>query len=139
MADHTQFLNPAGVAPPFGLYSHIARVPAGELIFIAGQVAVDNNGKIVGADNFEAQFRQVFENLRVLLQSVGAGFKDVVKFTTYLLDSEYIQPLMRVRAELWPRVFGAGAAYPPNTLIIVERLVREEFLLEIEAVARAPS
>ena len=118
------------------MYSHIARVPAGELIFLAGQVAVDSKGKLVGAGNFEAQFHQVFENLGLLLQSVGAGFKDVVKFTTYLLDAEYIEPLMRVRAELWPRVF--GGAYPPNTLIIVERLVREEFLLEIEAVARAP-
>ncbi len=138
MADKIQFLNPAGVAAPLGLYSHVARVPAGELIFIAGQVAVDSNGKLVGDGNFEAQFHQVFMNLRLLLQSVGAEFKDVVKFTTYLLDAEYIEPLMRARAELWPRVFGSGA-YPPNTLIIVERLVREEFLLEIEAIARAPS
>jgi len=138
MADATQFLNPQGVAAPLGMYSHIARVPAGELIFIAGQVAVDSKGQIVGNGDFEAQFQQVFENLRVLLQSVGADFKHVVKFTTYLLDAEYIQPLMRVRAELWPRVFG-GASYPPNTLVIIDRLVREEFLLEIEAIARAPS
>lgn len=138
MADKTQFLNPKGVAAPLGLYSHIARVPAGELIFIAGQVAVDGDGKLVGEGNFEAQFHQVFKNLRLLLQSVGADFKDVVKFTTYLLDAEYIQPLMSVRKELWPVLFGSGA-YPPNTLIIVERLVREEFLLEVEAVARAPS
>lgn len=138
MADATQFLNPPGVAAPLGMYSHIARVPAGELIFIAGQVAVDSNGQIVGIDDFEAQFHQVFENLRVLLQSVGADFKHVVKFTTYLLDAEYIQPLMRVRADLWPRVFGGGS-YPPNTLVVIDRLVREEFLLEIEAVVRAPS
>jgi enamine deaminase RidA (YjgF/YER057c/UK114 family) len=138
MADAIQFLNPKGVAAPLGMYSHIARVPAGELIFIAGQVAVNSDGQIVGIGDFEAQFHQVFENLRVLLQSVGADFQHVVKFTTYLLDAEYIQPLMRVRAELWPRVFG-GASYPPNTLIIIDRLVREEFLLEIEAVARAPS
>ena len=138
MADATQFLNPPGVAAPLGMYSHIARVPAGELIFIAGQVAVDSNGQIVGIGDFEAQFHQVFENLRVLLQSVGADFKHVVKFTTYLLDAEYIQPLMRVRAELWPRVFGGGS-YPPNTLVVIDRLVREEFLLEIEAVVRAPS
>jgi enamine deaminase RidA (YjgF/YER057c/UK114 family) len=120
------------------MYSHIARVPAGDLIFIAGQVAVDSNGKLVGGDDFGAQFHQVFKNLRLLLQSVGADFKDVVKFTTYLLDAEYIEALMRVRSEIYPVLFG-GAAYPPNTLIIVERLVREEFLLEIEAVARAPA
>jgi len=138
MADAPQFLNPPGVAPPLGMYSHIARVPAGELIFIAGQVAVDSAGQSVGIGDFEAQFHQVFENLRVLLQGVGADFKHVVKFTTYLLDAEYIQTLMRVRAELWPRVFD-GSAYPPNTLVIVDRLVREEFLLEIEAVVRAPS
>jgi enamine deaminase RidA (YjgF/YER057c/UK114 family) len=137
MADQIQLFNPKGVAAPLGLYSHVARVAAGELIFLAGQVAVDSDGAIVGIDDFEAQFRQVFENLRVLLQSVGADFRHVVKFTTYLLDAEYIKPLMRVRAELWPQVFGAGA-YPPNTLVIIDRLVREEFLLEIEAVARAP-
>ena len=137
MADAIQFLNPQGVAAPLGMYSHLARVPAGELIFIAGQVAVDSSGQIVGIGDFEAQFHQVFENLRVLLQSVGADFRHVVKFTTYLLDAEYIQPLMRVRADLWPRVFDGGS-YPPNTLVIIDRLVREEFLLEIEAVARAP-
>lgn len=138
MNDRIRTLNPPGVAAPLGLYSHIARVPAGELLFIAGQVAVDSGGNVVGVNDFEAQFRQVVENLRLLLQSVGAGFKDVVKFTTYLLDAEYIEPLMRVRAQVWPREFGTGG-YPPNTLLIVERLVREEFLLEIEAVARAPS
>src|SRR5579872_3841330 len=123
MADKIKFLNPSGVATPLGMYSHIARVPAGELIFIAGQVAVDINGKLVGGDDFGAQFHQVFKNLRLLLQSVGADFKDVVKFTTYLLDAEYIEQLMRVRAEIYPVLFG-GASYPPNTLIIVERLVR---------------
>jgi len=137
MADKIQLLNPPGVAAPLGMYSHIARVPAGELLFLAGQVAVDSNGKLVGAGDFEAQLHQVFENLRVLLQSAGASFKDVVKFNTYLLDAEYIQPLMRARAELYPRLFGDGP-YPPNTLVIIDRLVREEFLLEIEAVARAP-
>ena len=137
MADKIQLLNPPGVAAPLGMYSHIARVPAGELLFLAGQVAVDSNGKLVGAGDFEAQLHQVFENLRVLLQSAGASFKDVVKFNTYLLDAEYIQPLMRARAELYPRLFGGGP-YPPNTLLIIDRLVREEFLLEIEAVARAP-
>lgn len=137
MADKVQFRNPSAVAAPLGLYSHIARVPAGELLFLAGQVSVDSKGRLVGAGDFEAQFHQVFDNLRLLLESAGAGFADVVKFTTYLLDAEYIEPLMRVRAELYPRLFGAGN-YPPNTLLIIDRLVREEFLLEIEAVARVP-
>jgi enamine deaminase RidA (YjgF/YER057c/UK114 family) len=133
-----QFLNPEGVAAPLGMYSHVARVPAGELIFVAGQVAVDVQGTLVGRGDFAAQFHQVFQNLKAVLAGAGAGFTDVVKFTTYLVRPDDLAEFVRLRKELMPKLFG-GAAYPPNTLVFIERLVREEFFLEIEAIARAHS
>jgi enamine deaminase RidA (YjgF/YER057c/UK114 family) len=74
--------NPDSLGAPLGPYSHIARVKASELIFIAGQVAVDKAGQIVGVDDFDAQCGQTFTNLAAALESVGAGWANVVQFTT---------------------------------------------------------
>lgn len=130
-----EYLNPPGAAPAQGLYSHAGKVSGGSLLFVAGQLAVDGKGNVVGRHDFEAQTRQVFDNLGAVLRGVGAGFGDVVKFTTYLVHSQDIETFMKVRAELFPRLF-QGAQYPPNTLLVVDRLVKEDFLVEVEAVAR---
>jgi enamine deaminase RidA (YjgF/YER057c/UK114 family) len=130
------YINPETAGPVQGLYSHVARVEAGPLYFIAGQVAVGRDGAVVGKGNFERQCRQVFENLGAVLGGLGLGFDDVAKFTTYLVHAQDIEPFTRVRAALFPTMF-ARAPYPPNTLLIVDRLVKEEFLIEIEAVALA--
>jgi len=131
-----QYLNPETAAPAQGLYSHAARVEAGTLYFIAGQLAVGADGGVVGAADFDRQFRQVFDNLAAVLRGLGLGFTDVAKFTTYLVNAADIEHFMRLRAGLFPGLFG-GTLYPPNTLLIVDRLVKPEFLIEIEAVARA--
>ena len=131
-----EYLNPPGACPPQGLYSHVGRIGSGPLLFIAGQVAVDGNGAPVGKHDFEAQFERVFENLGLVLKGVGATFDDVVKFTTFLVHSQDIEKFMKARASLFPRLF-RGPLYPPNTLLVIDRLVKEEFLLEVEAVARA--
>jgi enamine deaminase RidA (YjgF/YER057c/UK114 family) len=130
-----EYLNPPGACPPQGLYSHVGRIGSGPVLFVAGQVAVDTAGAVVGKHDFEAQFRQVFDNLGALLKGVGAGFDDVIKFTTFLVHSQDIEKFMKARAALFPRLF-KGPLYPPNTLLIVDRLVKEEFLLEVEAVVR---
>jgi enamine deaminase RidA (YjgF/YER057c/UK114 family) len=130
-----QYINPDTAGPPQGLYSHVARVEAGPLYFIAGQVAVDHTGAIVGKGDFDRQCRQVFDNLGAVLKGLGLGFDDVAKFTTYFVHSQDIERFMAVRAALFPKVF-AGPLYPPNTLLIVNRLVKEEFLVEIEAIVR---
>ena len=135
-AKTVQYLNPDTAGPPQGLYAHVARVEAGALYFIAGQLAVGRDGAVVGKGDFERQFRQVFANLGAVLKGLGLGFEDVAKFTTYLVHSQDIEPFMRLRAELFPTLF-AGKLYPPNTLLIIDRLVKEDFLLEVEAVARA--
>jgi enamine deaminase RidA (YjgF/YER057c/UK114 family) len=125
-------LNPDGLGKPLGQYSHITRVKASEFLFIAGQVGVDLNGTT--PSDFDAQCVHVFANLGAALASQGASFANVVEFTTYLVHSQDIPKFMQYRTREFPRLF-AGGAYPPNTLLIIDRLVREEFLIEVSAVA----
>ena len=131
------YIDPPGAPPAQGLYSHAAKVPAGDLYFIAGQVAVDERGNVVGKHDFEAQFDKVFSNLGVVLEGLGVSFDDVAKFTTYFVHSQDIETFMKLRAELFPKIFNGGK-FPPNTICVIDRLVKEDFLLEIEAIARAP-
>jgi enamine deaminase RidA (YjgF/YER057c/UK114 family) len=127
-----QRINPDGLGKPLGQYSHIARVKASEFLFIAGQVGVDQNGTT--PSDFDTQCINVFANLGAALASQGASFANVVEFTTYIVHSQDIPKFMQYRAREFPRLF-AGGAYPPNTLLIIDRLVREEFLIEVSAVA----
>ena len=127
-----QILNPDSLGKPLGQYSQVTRVKASEFLFIAGQVGADKNGTVGG--DFDAQCVQVFANLGAALASQGANFANVVEFTTYLVHSQDIAKFMAYRAREFPRLF-SGGAYPPNTLLIIDRLVREEFLIEVSAVA----
>ena len=129
-----KYSNPSGLAKPLGAYSHIARARASEMVFIAGQLAVNDAGEIVGKGDFAAQMRQVFENLKRALESEGLNFASVTRFTTYLVHSQDIEAFMAVRKELFARIYPDGH-YPPNTLLMVDRLVGEQFLIEIEAIA----
>ena len=126
------YLNPPSAPPVQGMYSHVAR--AGELAFIAGQVAVDRAGNPVGVGDLAAQVNQVFDNLGKILQDLGTGFESVVQFTTYLTSADSIPAFMSARATLFPKLF-PGGKYPPNTLLVIDRLVKPEFMLEIEAIA----
>jgi len=128
-----KILNPDALGKPLGQYSQITRVKASELLFIAGQVATDKDGKVVGGD-FDAQCRQVFANIATALESQGASFANVVEFTTYLVHSQDIAKFMAYRLREFPRLFPTGV-YPPNTLLIVDRLVQEPFLIEVKTVA----
>jgi enamine deaminase RidA (YjgF/YER057c/UK114 family) len=126
--------NPATLARPLGQYSHVTRVKASEFLFVAGQVAADAQGNLVGPGDFEAQCGQVFANIETALKSEGAGFANVVEFTTYFVHSQDIPKFMQFRLREFPRMF-PGGVYPPNTLLIVDRLVQEAFLIEIHTVA----
>jgi enamine deaminase RidA (YjgF/YER057c/UK114 family) len=128
------FLNPEGLGKPLGLYSHIARARAAEFVFIAGQVAADPSGNIVGAGDFDAQCVQVFANIEAALKAVGGGWQSVVQFTTYLVHSQDIASFAAFRQREFPRLFPDGV-YPPNTLLIIDRLVQEALLLEVQTVA----
>jgi enamine deaminase RidA (YjgF/YER057c/UK114 family) len=126
--------NPEGLGRPLGQYSQLARVRASEFVFIAGQLATDSAGDVIGVGDFQAQCAQVFANIGAALASVGAGWGNVVQFTTYLVDSQDIAEFMAYRSREFPRIFPNGA-YPPNTLLIVDRLVQKPFLVEIQTVA----
>jgi len=122
---------------PLGAYSQAMYVKAGKLVFVAGQVALDANGNLVGRDNVMAQTQQVFENIGHVLTSAGASFGNVVQFTTYLVGREAIPPFIQARTQIFPGLF-PDSVYPPNTLLLVDGLVREEFLVEIQAIAALP-
>jgi len=84
MSDMTvKYSNPSALAKPLGAYSHIARARVSDMVFIAGQLAVNDAGETVGKGDFAAQMRQVFENLKRALESEGLNFANVTKFTTY--------------------------------------------------------
>jgi len=129
--------NPEGAAPAQGLYSHAGCMEEGRAVYLAGQLSVGAGGEVVGTGDFDAQFRQVFKNLHDVLVGMGLDWHSVIKFTTYLVHSQDIPHFMRLRAETFPGWFG-GDVFPPNTLLIVDRLVKEEFLIEVEAIAGAP-
>ena len=131
MAD-IKILNPDSLGKPLGQYSQITRVKASEFLFIAGQVGADRDGKV--AADFDAQCAQTFANIGAALQSQGAGFANIVEFTTYLVHSQDIPKFMVYRTREFPKLF-AGGAYPPNTLLMIDRLVKEELLIEVSAVA----
>lgn len=125
--------NAVELGTPLGQYSHITRVRAQEYLFVAGMVSTDRNGTIIGTD-IDTQTVQTFDNIRVALESAGASWKNIVQFTTFLVDAKHIEGFMTYRKREFPKMFGDGA-YPPNTLLIIDRLVREEFLIEVQTVA----
>jgi enamine deaminase RidA (YjgF/YER057c/UK114 family) len=118
--------NPQSLGKPLGQYSHITRVKAGELLFVAGMLAP--------GDTFDAQCTGVFEQIGKALASAGAGWSNVVQFTTYLVHSQDIPRFMAWRLREFPKMFPDGA-YPPNTLLVVDRLVQEQFLVEVQTIA----
>ena len=129
-----KFENPAALGKPLGQYSHMTRVKASEYLFIAGQVAVDKAGNVIGADDFDAQCVQTFANIEAALTSQGAGCANVVEFTTYMVHSQDIPKFMKFRLRAFPKFFPNGA-YPPNTLLIVDRLVQVSLLVEVQTIA----
>jgi enamine deaminase RidA (YjgF/YER057c/UK114 family) len=127
-----RFINPPGLTRPTG-YTHVVVSSDGRTAYIAGQVAYDSTGKVVGGENFEAQATRVFANLGLALASVGATFHDVMKTTTYITDLKNLAALRDIRG----RHFDAERP-PANTMIPVSTLARPELLLEIEAIVAVP-
>jgi enamine deaminase RidA (YjgF/YER057c/UK114 family) len=118
--------NVDALGKPVGPYSHIARVKAGETLYIAGMLSP--------GDSFDAQCAAVYGQIEQALKSQGAGWKNVVQFTTFLVHSQDIARFYKWREENYPRMFPDGR-YPPNTLLVIDRLVQEQFLIEIQTIA----
>jgi enamine deaminase RidA (YjgF/YER057c/UK114 family) len=128
-----RYVNPASLVRPNG-YTHVVVAADGRTVYIAGQVAFDSTGRVVGAGDMRAQTEQVFANLQRALASVGATFSDVVKTTTYVTDASQAALVREVRAKY------LDARRPPaNTLVPVPALARPELLIEVEAVAVLPN
>ena len=126
------------LGPTFGMYSHGMIAPGGELVVVAGQVAADRAGKLVGPGDVVAQTRQAFENVRAVLEAAGSDMQQIVRFQTFLTHAADIEGFMQARKELFPGYFPDGV-YPPNTILVVSRLVLPELLVEIEAMAVKPA
>ena len=133
MAD-INIYNPTELGAPMGQYTHVTRVKANEFLFIAGMLAGDSKGNIVGAGDFDAQATQIFKNIDAALRSAGASWQNIVQFTTYLVHSQDIPKFMEFRLREFPKMFPDGK-YPPNTMLMVDRLVKEPFLLEVQTIA----
>ena len=117
------------VGPPAAKYSHGWKVDGGKLVIIAGQVPEDKQGTIVAPGNFERQARQVFENLRNMLEAGGATFKDLVQLMVLLTEQDQWQPFDKIRGDY------LESPYPATTLFVVKSLAKPEWMVEIEAVA----
>jgi len=126
-------ITPKGFGAPLGMYSHGVVASAGELVVVAGQVGMSPGGH-VAVDDVVAQTKQTLENVRAVVEAGGCSMRDVVRLQTFLTRPDDIAGFMKARAEVFPALFPDGA-YPPNTLLVVSRLVRPELLVEIEAIA----
>ena len=115
-----------GLAPPISHYCDAVRF--GELLFISGIPPTDPDGNVVGGADVSAQTRQVFRNMKLVLDVAGASFADILKVTVYLLDVNDRASINPVRKEFF------GAARPASTLIGVKELAIPGMKVEIEAV-----
>jgi 2-iminobutanoate/2-iminopropanoate deaminase len=129
MTDRQEFAAP-GLAPPISHYCDAVRF--GDLLFISGIVGVDAQGRVVGEGDAARQTRQIFENMKKVLDAAGAGFGDVLKVTVFLTDIEDRARINPIRQEFF------GNARPASTLVQVAKLVRPDLLVEIEAVVGLP-
>jgi 2-iminobutanoate/2-iminopropanoate deaminase len=126
-------LTPTGVAPPLKPhYSNAVRVESGPLLFIAGQIATDAEGKMVGVGDLRAQATQVLENIRTILRDSGADMDDVLNVTVYVTDIRAFHDIADIRL----RYFRANG--PASAIVEVSRLALPEVLIEISAVAAVP-
>jgi enamine deaminase RidA (YjgF/YER057c/UK114 family) len=135
MSEAPNFLlhNPETMARPVAGYSHVAEVLGGKIVYTAGQVAIDRAGNLVGKGDFRAQVQQVFENLNAAVEAAGGSFRDVIKLNYYCVDTVEASETPAVR-EIRDR-FVDPRNPPASTFVVVRRLVRPEWLIEIEAVA----
>lgn len=128
-----RIFNPKNMAKPTAGYSQVAEVQDGKIVYIAGQVALDRAGNLVGRDDFRAQAQQIFENLKAAVEAAGGDFHDVIKLNYYCAESvdPALFPAVREIRDMY-----VNTANPPvSTFVVVKRLVRPEWLMEIEAVA----
>ena len=127
-----QGFNVPGVVEPFGIFSSAAWQPDGRVLHISGHVSQDAEGHTGGQGDMAAQTRQILENIRDVLASVGGSMDDIAKVTVFVTDVADIAAIHAVRSEFFSK------PYPASTLVQVAQLIDPDWLIEIEAVAVIP-
>ena len=130
MSAHREEFMVPGMSEPVSHFTHVVR--AGRIVFVSGCVATDAQGRVVGGNDVVAQARQTHENIKRCLTAAGATFADICKVTVFLRNINDREKVNTVRKEYF------GAHRPASTLVEISRLVREEYLVEIEATAVLP-
>ncbi|HEU4367176.1 MAG TPA: RidA family protein [Methylomirabilota bacterium] len=130
MSAHREEFMVPGMSEPVSHFTHVVR--AGRLVFVSGCVATDGQGRVVGGTDVVAQARQTHENIKRCLAAAGATFADICKVTVFLRNINDREKVNTVRKEYF------GAHRPASTLVEISRLVRDDYLVEIEAIAVLP-
>ena len=130
MSAHREEFMVPGMSEPVSHFTHVVR--AGRIVFVSGCVATDSQGRVVGGNDVVAQTRQVHENIKRCLTAAGATFADICKVTVFLRNINDREKVNTVRKEYF------GAHRPASTLVEISRLVRDDYLIEIEATAVIP-
>ena len=131
-----RIFNPESMAKPTAGYSQVAEVTGGKIVYIAGQVALDRSGNLVGKDDFRAQVQQTFENLKAAVEAAGGNTHDIIKLNYYCAAS--VDPTQTPVVREIRDKYVNTANPPTSTFVVVSRLVRPEWLIEIDAVAVVP-
>ena len=124
-------ITPSHFAEPAGPWSPGVRVSAGATLYVAGCIALDERGQIVGKGDVRAQTHQVMRNFQAVVEAAGMTMADVVKITNYLVDVSNYPAMAEVRAQYLTE------PYPASTMVQVSRLLYPELLVEIEGIAVA--
>ncbi len=134
MASKTVGINPPSVAPPMKPhYSNSIRTNAGPLLFVAGQVALDAEGRLVGEGDIRAQATQVLENIREIVEANGGTMADIAQVTVYVRDIDAFSSISDIRESYFPQ------DGPASAIVEVAALAWPEFLIEIAAIAALPA
>jgi enamine deaminase RidA (YjgF/YER057c/UK114 family) len=122
-------IQPKTLNDPRPRYSQGILTDGGKVLFIAGQTASDSNGNVVGKGDIKAQTRQVFANIKAVLEASDASFDNMVMTTTYITDRKYREGYNEVRRDIYKK------DPPTSTLVIVSGLANEDYLIEIAGIA----
>ncbi|WP_139490659.1 RidA family protein [Brevibacillus dissolubilis] len=129
---HTEratFINPETMPPTFG-YTHVVEVRNARTIYVSGQIALNKDGQVVGAGDLAVQTKQVFENIKSALDAAGVGFHDVVKLTFFVTDISQMGIVREIRDQY------INTVNPPaSSAVEVRKLIRDDLLIEVEAIA----
>jgi 2-iminobutanoate/2-iminopropanoate deaminase len=125
----TRTIQPKSLNDPRPRYSQGILAEDGRVLFIAGQTASDANGNVVGKGDIKAQTRQVFANIKAVLEAAGGSFDNMVMTTTYITDRKYREGYNEVRRDIYKK------DPPTSTLVIVSGLANEDYLIEIAGIA----